>query len=168
MVQFEAALKKCTHRIVFPHETRVDLPDHQLLLHSDADDVSIRNLDSMTIARLVRVPGIVIGASVMSSKATELHIQCRNCQHQQTIPVLGGFTGVTLPRQCGRQRVPSDPTPNCPLDPYFVMHEKSRFVDQQIIKLQEAPDQVPVGELPRHVLVSADRYLTNRVVPGSR
>ncbi|KAM4056249.1 MCM2/3/5 family protein [Hirsutella rhossiliensis] len=165
---FESALKKCTHRIVFPHDPKVDLPDHQLLLHSDADDVSIRNLDSMTIARLVRVPGIVIGASVMSSKATELQIQCRNCQHQQSVPVLGGFTGVTLPRQCDRKRVPNDPTPKCPLDPYFVMHENSKFVDQQIIKLQEAPDQVPVGELPRHVLISADRYLTNRVVPGSR
>ncbi|KIE00550.1 DNA replication licensing factor mcm5, partial [Metarhizium majus ARSEF 297] len=165
---FETALKKCTQRIVFPHEKEVNLPDHQLLLHSDAEDVSIRNLDSMTIARLVRVPGIVIGASVMSSKATELHIQCRNCQFQEVIPVLGGFTGVTLPRQCNRKRIDNDPTPKCPLDPYFVMHEKSQFVDQQIIKLQEAPDQVPVGELPRHVLISADRYLTNRVVPGSR
>ncbi|GKT84949.1 LOW QUALITY PROTEIN: DNA replication licensing factor MCM5 [Colletotrichum tofieldiae] len=165
---FEAALKKCTHRIVFPQLTKVDLPEHQLLLHSSAEDVSIRNLDSMTIARLVRVPGIVIGASVMSSKATELAIQCRNCAHSSSIPVLGGFTGVTLPRQCGRQKIPNDPTPKCPLDPYFVLHEKSRFVDQQIIKLQEAPDQVPVGELPRHVLISADRYLTNRVVPGSR
>ncbi|KAJ4140909.1 minichromosome maintenance protein 5 [Fusarium equiseti] len=165
---FENALKKCTHRIVFPHEPKVELPEHQLLLHSNADDVSIRNLDSETISRLVRVPGIVIGASVMSSKATELHIQCRNCGHTQNIPVLGGFTGVTLPRQCSRSRVPNDPTPKCPMDPYFVAHEKSRFVDQQIIKLQEAPDQVPVGELPRHVLISADRYLTNRVVPGSR
>ncbi|KAH7165993.1 MCM2/3/5 family-domain-containing protein [Dactylonectria macrodidyma] len=165
---FEGALKKCTHRIVFPHDPKAEIPEHQLLLHSDAEDVSIRNLDSMTIARLVRVPGIVIGASVMSSKATELHIQCRNCQHQQPIPILGGFTGVSLPRVCARVRIPNDPTPKCPLDPYFVMHEKSRFVDQQIIKLQEAPDQVPVGELPRHVLISADRYLTNRVVPGSR
>ncbi|KAF4970614.1 hypothetical protein FSARC_2395 [Fusarium sarcochroum] len=165
---FENALKKCTHRIVFPHEPKVEVPEHQLLLHSNAEDVSIRNLDSMTIARLVRVPGIVIGASVMSSKATELHIQCRNCGHTQNIPILGGFTGVTLPRQCARSRVPNDPTPKCPLDPYFVVHEKSLFVDQQIIKLQEAPDQVPVGELPRHVLISADRYLTNRVVPGSR
>ena len=122
----------------------------------------------MTIARLVRVPGIVIGASVMSSKATELHIQCRECLHNQIVPIYGGFTGVSLPRQCGRQRPPNDPSPKCPMDPYFVMHEKSQFVDQQIIKLQEAPDQVPVGELPRHVLISADRYLTNRVVPGSR
>lgn len=54
------------------------------------------------------------------------------------------------------------------MDPYVVVHESSQFVDQQIIKLQEAPDQVPVGELPRHVLISTDRYLTNRVVPGSR
>ncbi|KAM0665761.1 hypothetical protein NHJ13051_003743 [Beauveria bassiana] len=165
---FETALKKCSRRILFPHERDIKLPDHQLLLHSDAEDVSIRNLDSMTIARLVRVPGIVIGASVMSSKATELQLQCRNCQHSETIPVLGGFTGVALPRQCSRKRIPNDPTPKCPLDPYYVMHEKSTFVDQQVIKLQEAPDQVPVGELPRHVLISADRYLTNRVVPGSR
>ncbi|KAF4581844.1 DNA replication licensing factor mcm5 [Ophiocordyceps camponoti-floridani] len=165
---FEAALKKCTHRIVYPHQKDVILPDHQLLLHSDAEDVSIRNLDSVNISRLVRVPGIVIGASVMSSKATELQVQCRSCAHQQTVHALGGFSGVSLPRQCDRKRVPNDPTPKCPLDPYFVMHECSKFVDQQIIKLQEAPDQVPVGELPRHVLITADRYLTNRVVPGSR
>ncbi|KAI1092537.1 MCM-domain-containing protein [Rostrohypoxylon terebratum] len=165
---FEGALKKCTHRIVFPHDPKAVIPEHQLLLHSNAEDVSIRNLGSDTIARLVRVPGIVIGASVMSSKATELHVQCRSCLHTQMIPVLGGFTGVTLPRTCGRQRPPNDPSEKCPLDPYFITHEKSKFVDQQIIKLQEAPDQVPVGELPRHVLISADRYLTNRVVPGSR
>ncbi|KAI0135674.1 MCM-domain-containing protein [Daldinia grandis] len=165
---FEGALKKCTHRIIFPHDPKAVIPEHQLLIHSNAEDVSIRNLDSDTIARLVRVPGIVIGASVMSSRATELHIQCRNCLHTQMIPVLGGFTGVTLPRTCGRQRPPNDPSEKCPLDPYFITHEKSKFVDQQIIKLQEAPDQVPVGELPRHVLISADRYLTNRVVPGSR
>ncbi|KAK3297487.1 MCM2/3/5 family-domain-containing protein [Chaetomium fimeti] len=165
---FEAALKRCTHRIVHPHEPNVKLPEHQLLLHSSAEDVSIRNLDSLTISRLVRVPGIVIGASVMSSKATSIHIQCRTCDHVEDVFVLGGFSGVTLPRQCGRNRSFGDPTEKCPLDPYFVVHEKSKFVDQQIIKLQEAPDQVPVGELPRHVLISADRYLTNRVVPGSR
>ncbi|KAF3358005.1 hypothetical protein VdG1_05670 [Verticillium dahliae VDG1] len=138
---FEEALRQCTHQILFPHDPNARLPEHQLLLHSSAEEVSIRDLDSMKISRLAPVPGIVIGASVMSSKASELVIQCRNCQNTQH---------------------------KCPLDPYFVIHEKSRFVDQQVIKLQEAPDKVPVGELPRHVLISADRYLTNRVVPGSR
>jgi len=63
---------------------------------------------------------------------------------------------------------PDDKSERCPMDPYFVVHEKCQFIDQQVLKLQEAPDQVPVGELPRHILVSADRYLANRVVPGSR
>lgn len=29
-------------------------------------------------------------------------------------------------------------------------------------------DHIPVGELPRHILLSADRYLVNKVVPGTR
>lgn len=118
------------------------------------------------MSRLVRIPGIVIGASTLSSKATALQIECRNCHHPESIPITGGFSGVTLPRTCGRQRGPNED--RCPLDPYFVVHEKCQFIDQQVLKLQEAPDQVPVGELPRHILISADRYLTNRVVPGSR
>jgi len=81
--------------------------------------------------------------------------------------VTSGFTGVTLPRTCGKVKGPESGE-QCPLDPYFVVHEKSQFIDQQVLKLQEAPDDVPVGELPRHILVSADRYLANRVVPGSR
>ncbi|TVY78204.1 DNA replication licensing factor mcm5 [Lachnellula suecica] len=163
---FESALKKCTHRIVYPSNKEIVIPEHQLLLHSSAGDISIRNLDALTISRLVRVPGIVIGASVLSSKATALHIQCRNCRQTKTLPVAGGFAGVSLPRICDRQKLAGEDS--CPMDPYVVVHESSQFVDQQIIKLQEAPDQVPVGELPRHVLISTDRYLTNRVVPGSR
>lgn len=54
------------------------------------------------------------------------------------------------------------------MDPYLIVHDKCTFVDQQTVKLQEAPDMVPVGELPRHVMLWADRYLTNRVIPGSR
>lgn len=106
----------------------------------------------------------------MSSKATTVHIRCKSCDHADNIRVDGGFSGLTLPRRCGRKRDPGDHEPGdqCPLDPYVVAHEKSQFVDQQVLKLQEAPDQVPVGELPRHVSISADRYLANRVVPGSR
>jgi DNA replicative helicase MCM subunit Mcm2 (Cdc46/Mcm family) len=57
---------------------------------------------------------------------------------------------------------------DCPLDPYVILHDRCRFMDQQMIKLQEAPDMVPVGELPRHMMMQAERYLTGKVVPGSR
>lgn len=54
------------------------------------------------------------------------------------------------------------------MDPYEILGEKSLHVNQQTLKLQEAPELVPTGELPRHVIVSADRYLTRQIAPGSR
>lgn len=172
--QFEAALRTCTQRILYPSRSEEDLelskalPTHQLLLHSSVSQTSIRGLTATNVSHLVRIPGIVIGASTLSSKATSLHIQCRNCGNAEHIAVNSGFSGITLPRVCSRPKGPDDAGEKCPLDPYFVVHEKSQFIDQQVLKLQEAPDDVPVGELPRHILVSADRYLANRVVPGSR
>ncbi|KAJ5148584.1 hypothetical protein N7448_000162 [Penicillium atrosanguineum] len=166
---FELALQDCTRRIVYPGQRDITLPSHQLLLHSSASHISIRDLNATNISHLVRIPGIVIGASTISSKSTLIHIRCKNCDHSENIHVEGGFSGLSLPRRCGRSKEPGDqPGEQCPLDPYVVHHEKCQFVDQQVLKLQEAPDQVPVGELPRHVLISADRYLANRVVPGSR
>ncbi|KAF2859776.1 MCM-domain-containing protein [Piedraia hortae CBS 480.64] len=171
---FEQALKTCTQKILYPSNSQADkdaassLPEHQLLLHSSVATMSIRGLTATNVSRLVRIPGIVIGASTLSSKATFLHIQCRNCEYTTNLSVPSGFTGISLPRTCGRPKGPEDGSDKCPLDPYFVVHEKSQFIDQQVLKLQEAPDDVPVGELPRHILVSADRYLANRAVPGSR
>ena len=80
---------------------------------------------------------------------------------------LGSGSDRGLPRACDAP-VPEGQKKDCPLDPYLIIHSKSTFVDQQTLKLQEAPDMVPVGELPRHMLLSADRHLTGKVVPGSR
>ena len=41
----------------------------------------------------------------------------------------------------------------CPLDPYFVLPDKCACVDFQSLKLQEAPEDVPHGEMPRHMQV---------------
>ena len=48
------------------------------------------------------------------------------------------------------------------------MPDKCNCVDFQILKLQELHDQVPQGEMPRHVQLYVDRYLCDRVVPGNR
>ncbi len=123
--------------------------------------------------KLVRIPGIVISASVLSSRATKLHLQCRACRSTKIIfppSGLGGLGGGSdrgLPRVCDAPELENQKK-DCPLDPYLIIHSKSAFTDHQTLKLQEAPDMVPVGELPRHMLLSADRYLTGQVVPGSR
>lgn len=56
----------------------------------------------------------------------------------------------------------------CPLDPYFIMPDKCECVDFQTLKLQELPDAVPQGEMPRHLQLFCDRYLCEKVVPGNR
>lgn len=56
----------------------------------------------------------------------------------------------------------------CPMDPYFILPDRVNCVDFQVLKLQESPDSVPSGEMPRHMPMYLDRYLCERVVPGNR
>lgn len=37
-----------------------------------------------------------------------------------------------------------------------------------MLKLQESPESVPNGEMPRHISLYCDRYLCDRAVPGNR
>ena len=56
----------------------------------------------------------------------------------------------------------------CKLDSYSPVTEKCEYIDQQSLKLQEAPELIPTGEMPRSFILSADRYLTDKVTPGNR
>lgn len=48
------------------------------------------------------------------------------------------------------------------------MPDQCRCVDFQVLKLQELPDHIPQGEMPRHLQLFCERYLCDRVVPGNR
>ncbi|PWN20495.1 MCM-domain-containing protein [Microstroma glucosiphilum] len=165
---FEKAVKRAARAILYPVSTdgqRPEAPDCQVTLRSSANLFSMRDLHADSVAQLVRIPGIVIGASTLASRGTHLSIMCRSCRSTKSIPITGGFGGFALPRYCDAQKVDGG---SCATDPFVILHDKCSFVDSQTIKLQEAPDMVPVGELPRHMLLSADRSLCGRVVPGSR
>ncbi|KAI6153393.1 MCM-domain-containing protein [Pisolithus tinctorius] len=179
---FENAATKAARTILFPLASGSDdraeaalqaIPRIQIMMQSGLNMQRFRDLTADTMNKLVRVPGIVISASVLSSRATKLHLQCRACKSTKIIYPPGGLGGLGggsdrgLPRTCDAPELENQKK-DCPLDPYMINHNKSAFVDQQTLKLQEAPDMVPVGELPRHMLLSADRYLTGKVVPGSR
>ena len=180
--KFEQAATRAARTILFPlaggSESNTQaaaeaIPSVQVLIKSGLNLQQFRDLSANTMNKLVRIPGIVISASVMSSRATKLHLQCRACRSVKTITPPAGLGGVGGGSDRGLPRVCDAPTPegqkkDCPMDPYLIVHSKSSFTDHQTLKLQEAPDMVPVGELPRHMLLSVDRYLTGQVVPGSR
>ncbi|GAA5888758.1 hypothetical protein JCM5296_000094 [Sporobolomyces johnsonii] len=173
---FEMALRNVARNLLYPtaaseeerQQRQKAVPEIQLQLKSGSRLMQFRELGATNISHLVRLPGIVISASVLSSRAVRLHLTCKSCRHVTTMEVQGGFSGFQLPRQCGSGASPDGGPKDCPLDPYVIVHDKCVFVDQQTIKLQEAPDMVPVGELPRHLILSCDRYLTGKVVPGTR
>lgn len=169
---FEHAITDIGKRIAYLSNDSVpeSFPRCQLILYSVANKTSIRHLDSEHISKIVRVSGIIISSSVLSSRATEVQIICRNCKHTMKLNVSAGFGNLNLPKKCqGSHNFDDNSTQaKCPAEPYVVVHDKSTFIDQQVLKLQESPDMVPVGEMPRNILLQADRYLTNQVVPGTR
>ncbi|XP_072561079.1 DNA replication licensing factor MCM5 [Paramormyrops kingsleyae] len=140
--------------------------DIQVMLKSDAHAASIRNLKSDQVSRLVKVPGIVISTTAVRAKATKVCLQCRGCRSViSNIPLPPGLQGYALPRKCNAEQAGRV---KCPVDPYFILPDRCVCIDFQMLRLQESPDAVPHGEMPRHLQLYCDRYLCDRVVPGNR
>ena len=181
-MQFESAATRAARTILFPLAQDSDvakaaaqsIPNVQVMIKSGLNLQHFRELTATMTNKLFRVPVIVISASVLSSRATKLHLQCRSCGHPKIIyppsglgGIGGGGTASGLPRVCEKEKIAGQEN-NCPMDPYLIVHSKSLFTDHQVLKLQEAPDMVPIGDLPRHMPLSADRFLAGQIVPGTR
>eukprot|EP00658_Telonema_sp_P-2_P055284 TRINITY_DN43953_c0_g1_i1.p1 TRINITY_DN43953_c0_g1~~TRINITY_DN43953_c0_g1_i1.p1 ORF type:complete len:429 (+),score=117.35 TRINITY_DN43953_c0_g1_i1:241-1527(+) len=142
----------------------------QVTLKSSEHAVGIRDLSSHRIGHLVKLRGMVTSSSKVKSKATILELQCKNCAGRKKLHLKPGLTGAMIPRSCDRnsERVENAGDEPCPMDPYEILGDNSVFIDQQTLKLQEEPESVPTGEMPRTILVCVDRRLAGRFIPGMR
>ncbi|KAL5729718.1 DNA helicase [Ranunculus cassubicifolius] len=138
----------------------------QILLTSKEDSISMRSLGAQYISKLVKIAGITIAASRTKAKATYVTLMCKNCRNIKMVPCRPGLGGAVVPRSCDHN--PQQGEPPCPLDPWIVVPDRSKYVDQQTLKLQENPEDVPTGELPRNILLAVDRHLVQTIVPGTR
>lgn len=137
----------------------------QVLLRSFETPRSIRNLTSDDVSHLVVIPGIVIGASRCKSKATTIVVQCKVCKNSKTIICNDGMGGAFIPRSCDLQPAGSE---SCGLEPFVIQPDKGTYIDQQSLKLQEMPEAVPAGEMPRNMLLLVERHVAQTIVPGQR
>uniref|UniRef100_A0A336L2Y3 DNA replication licensing factor MCM5 n=1 Tax=Culicoides sonorensis TaxID=179676 RepID=A0A336L2Y3_CULSO len=164
---FEEAAREVVDEITAPRpEAEEHIPDIQVLVNSTANPTNIRDLKSEYVSKLVKVAGIIVAASGIKAKANKITIQCRSCGN--VIPNLNvnpGLEGYPLPRKCNTEQAGR---PKCPLDPFFILPDKCKCMDFQVLKLQELPDFIPQGEIPRHMTMFCDRSLCERVVPGNR
>jgi DNA replication licensing factor MCM5 len=143
----------------------------QVHLTSNETPRALRSMNSKDVSKLVYVPGIVIAASKTKSKATRLAVQCKTCRSVKHLQLGGGYSGASVPRVCdggGGSNPDAATDGGCGMDPFVVVPEKSKFMDQQTLKLQENPEDVPAGEMPRNVALCVERNLVQRVVPGTR
>lgn len=178
---FEIAITDLAKRIAILNNTnndnidsidQNDIPNFQLILNSNSNQTSIRNLNSANINKFIKLSGIILSSSILSSKPTYLSLICRSCKHTTSITVNSFYSNSnnnnSLPSRCLSTNEDTNSNNDCGKDPYLIIHENSQFIDQQFLKLQELPELVPIGELPRHILMSSDRFLTNKCVPGMR
>ena len=150
---------------------RRDRANVQVKLTSKEIPRALRSLNSNDVGKLVYVPGIVIAAnSKVRTKAKNMVLECQKCGNTVSLQLGSGYSGANVPRQCtanmGRE-VGQEANP-CGMDPFRIVPQKSSFIDQQNMKLQENPEFVSAGEMPRSMTVLAERTMVLSVVPGTR
>eukprot|EP00759_Apiculatamorpha_spiralis_P023630 PhF_6_TR27207/c0_g1_i1/m.40017/K02209/MCM5, CDC46; DNA replication licensing factor MCM5 len=139
--------------------------DVQLQVLWASNRTKLRDIGMESVSRLVCVPGLIIKVSKTRLRCTRAILQCQSCKNTVSLPV---SKDLEFPKKCLANTNPPPGTPACRPNPYTILSQSCEYEDQQTIKLQELPSDVPPGEMPRCMTVLVDRYLTDRVCAGNR
>ena len=85
----QAALEAAKSMDILDPEA-LDMPSFQITLMSTKKRITIRELVSSQVSRVVIIPGIVISSSKVKAKATKIFAQCKGCQTTTQVPVRAG------------------------------------------------------------------------------
>jgi len=122
------------------------------------DERSLRQINSDVITKMISVSGMVVRASEVKPLAKELTYKCLD-NHVSQFTLLDG---MSLDKAVKCQ------SPKCPHTNLAIVAEESRFIDFQIVRLQELPEDLPPGQLPHYVNVSMKQDLVDYARPGDR
>jgi len=119
---------------------------------------SLRQINAETIGRIASVSGMVVRASEVKPLAKELIFVCPD-EHTTKVVQLKGMD-VKIPIVCDN--------PNCKQRDFELKPEASKFIDFQILRLQELPEDLPPGQLPHYIDVTIRQDLVDNARPGDR
>ncbi|CEL95913.1 unnamed protein product [Vitrella brassicaformis CCMP3155] len=149
----------------------VSLPYIQLQLTNDRDAQPMRRLElTDDTEKMVFVSGIITSVSKPQHKTRILKLVCSGCKAVKKIHLRMDQGIVQIPRVCEARmgRDAGDHAEKCPLDPFLKVPDECEYQDIQYLKMQELPEDVPTGELPRNIRLCANNYLCDLVFPGAR
>jgi replicative DNA helicase Mcm len=119
---------------------------------------SLRQINAETIGNITSVSGMVVRASEVKPLAKELVFVCPD-EHQTKVIQLKGMD-VKIPIICDN--------PSCKHRDFELKPEASKFIDFQILRLQELPEDLPPGQLPHYIDVTIRQDLVDNARPGDR
>ncbi len=118
----------------------------------------LREVTAVTIGKLTSVSGMVVRASEVKSLAQELVYRCPDNHKTITVPTQG--TIANAPPVCSN--------PDCKHRNLVMKPKESHFIDFQILRLQELPEDLPPGQIPYHIDVNIRQDLVDHTRPGDR
>jgi len=120
----------------------------------------LREIGAASIGKMIMINGIVIRASVVKPKAVKACFECKRCGSRQIIVQSDpSATFLRKPVACTN--------PACNRDgPFDYVDEESEYVDEQEIWVQESPDELPPGQLPRSLHLKIYDEIVDIARPG--
>ncbi len=123
------------------------------------DLVNLRRLRSVHLGKLLAVEGIIIRQTVVKPLLIQGVFQCARCGEVHYVSQEGGY--YTEPTKCVN--------PNCGKNgPFNLLTEESTYTDFQSITVQEKPESLPPGQIPRSVPARLIGDLVDTVRAGDR
>jgi replicative DNA helicase Mcm len=104
----------------------------------------LRKLGSKQMAKLVMIEGIVVRATPVRPMVLQAAFKCKRCGTMNLVEQTGQFLkapAICMGPDCGRD------------GPFEFVQEESTFIDSQDLRLQEKPEDLPPGQLPRTLAV---------------
>jgi replicative DNA helicase Mcm len=104
----------------------------------------LRKLGSRQMSKLIMVEGIVVRATPVRPMVQQAAFKCKRCGTMNQVEQTGQFLkapAVCMAPDCGRD------------GPFEFSQEESTFIDSQDLRLQEKPEDLPPGQLPRVLAV---------------
>jgi DNA replication licensing factor MCM5 len=128
----------------------------------------IRSMNSDEVEKLVVLQGIVVSVKRGRHKARKVALRCRACENMKTIEIKSGFCAGHIPSACDGNSLHAGQLEKCPPNPFVVVSDLCEYIDEQVLRVQELPEHVPVGDMPRSLDVYVSSYLVDECTPGSR
>jgi replicative DNA helicase Mcm len=104
------------------------------------DATQLRKLGSREIGRLVMIEGTVVRSSPVRPMVMQATFKCKRCGTLHPVDQTGTY--LKAPFACS--------SPDCgSKGPFEFVQEESTFIDSQDLRVQERPEDLPPGQLPR-------------------